>query len=136
MTPLFTGIYDEFTGSTLATQIGGRFFPHEALQGAEFPYVVYSLISDTTDYVMCPSDGAMNFDDIIIQFDLFSKKHGNDSTEVGTMFTNLKAIYDWTRLTVAGYANHYMRRDFSHLARDIDEKIWQYTVQYRVFLEA
>ena len=40
------------------------------------------------------------------------------------MFTDLKALYDWANLTVAGYTSLYMRRELFHLMRDIDEQVW------------
>ncbi|MCK5605437.1 hypothetical protein KAR91_26330 [Candidatus Pacearchaeota archaeon] len=136
MTPLFTAIYGKLVGSLLAGQIGTRMYLNEASQKAAFPYVVFQLLPGVTDYVMCPEAGFMNFDECSVQFNLFSKII-REPAEVGTMFTNLMALYDWCNLAIgAPYSDHYMRRDGQHLMRDIDEKVWQYVVNYTILLES
>lgn len=136
MTPLFTAIYNHFVGSALATQISNRLFLNEAPQGTDFPYAVYQILPSITDYTLCPAGPhAMNFDECSIQFSLYSEVLISAS-EVGTMFSNLTALYDWAVLVVAGYTSHYMRRDSFHLDRDIDNNVWQYVVSYTALLES
>ena len=139
MTPLFTAIYGKLAGSALAGQISARMYLNEASQGATFPYVVFQLLPGITDYVMCPTGqpaGTMNFDECSVQFNLFSSNR-RSAAQVGTMLTNLMTLYDWCKLTPGGgYSDHYMRRDGQHLMRDIDERVWQYVVDYTILLES
>ena len=137
MTPLFTAIYSMLAGSALATNhIGTKMYPNQAPQEIAYPYVTYELVVGTTDWTFCAD---MEFDDCLIQFNLFS--NDTDDTEVGGMFTDLIALYDWCNLThaslvAAGYTSLYMRRELYHLMKDIDAGVWQYVVQYRVLLES
>jgi hypothetical protein len=51
MKPLLEGIFTYAnTASDFRTAIGGRFYFAEAIQGATFPYAVYSLIALDIDY--------------------------------------------------------------------------------------
>ena len=138
MDSLFKGIYTEFTGSALATQIGNRLYLNEAPQGVQFPYAVYHLITGITDWEFCPTAGDWNLDEVMIQFDLFSDNL-RELSEINTMYANLKTCYDWALLTMPGgsaYTHLYMRREFFNLVRNIDEAWWQYVVQYRLMFES
>ena len=132
MKALFDAIYGKLAGSDLATNhIAARMYLSQAPQGASFPYVTYELVTGITDWTFCAD---MEFDDVTIQFNLFSNNLIS-AVEVTGMFTDLIALYDWCNLTVAGYTYLYMRREFYHLVRDIENGVWQYIVQYAVMLE-
>ena len=135
MKALFDAIYGELAGSSLATNyIGTRMYPTVAPQGTAFPYVTFQLVPSETDWTLCLD---MNFDMPSIQFDLYSET--TDDAEVNGMFTDLKALYDWCDLTVAGYTFHYMRRELFFMTKDLEageQGIWRYMVQYEVLLES
>ena len=132
MKPLFDAIYDKLAGSDLATNhIGTRMYLSQAPQRATFPYVTYELITGTTDWTFCAD---MEFEDMVIQFNLFSDNLSS-AVEVTGMFTDLTALYDWCNLSVTGYTYLYMRREFFHLVRDVENGVWQYIAQYAVMLE-
>jgi len=134
MNEVFTAIFSKFKTPTsdLYSRIGGRLFLGEAPQGAEYPHVVYFLISGTTDWDF---GATMNFDEMVIQFNLFSNK--NSASEVNNMYDNLKTLYDWCTLSPGvGYTSIYMRREFSNLLRDTEEGVWMYSVQYRVLFQS
>jgi len=134
MTPLFTGIYSMLAGSALATNyIGAKMYLNEAPQKTAFPYVTFELVTGTYDWTFCAD---MEFDDCLVQFNLFSKQDVTNDTEVNGMFADLTALYDWCVLAVAPYTFLYMRRELFHLMRDIDAGVWQYVVQYRVLLQS
>lgn len=45
MLNFLTALKSKFTGSALSNDVGGRVYLDEAKQGAQFPYVVYSIVS-------------------------------------------------------------------------------------------
>ena len=129
MNELFAAITTRFkTVNDLNTSLSGQMFPHEAEQNATFPYGVYYLISDINDF---------NFTDdheiVSIQFSLFSDDHS--PTQVFTLFSQLKALFDDVKLTVAGYENIRFQRGVSLLDKDEEMDTWTYIVEYDILLE-
>lgn len=134
MNELFTAIYTKFTtpASDLYTRIGGRLYLGEAPQKADYPHAVYFLVSSVPDWDF---GAIMNFDEAVIQFNLFSEK--NSASEVNNMWADLMSLYDWCTLSPGGgYTSLYMRREFSNLFRDTEEGIWMYSVQYRILFQS
>ena len=75
---LFKGIYSKFDNCpALKAAVKSRFYLSEAPQGVAFPYIVFTLLSGTTDWELCPTDiagtriGDFNLEDIMVQFDIF-----------------------------------------------------------------
>jgi len=126
MQVLFEGIWDEYDGSALESEINGMFFT-EAPQGTAYPYCVYHLISDVPSWIFGTTANTM--ENYIIQFNLYSDK--SSSTEINTAFLALTTnLYDWCKLDVTGYSHIYMKREMSLLTRE--SGIWNYMVQYRI----
>jgi hypothetical protein len=101
----------------------------EAEKGLQDDYIVFSLPSGVPEYWFNDEQ----VDDIIIQFNIFSIK--NADTDIQTIFTNLKNVYNNTTLTVSGYTFFKMELIFYQLTRPPLENTYQYTVQYLVQME-
>lgn len=88
MKNLTTAIYGKMTSSTaLYADIGGRLYKGEAEQGADFPYIVFMVVSNVPEY-----PGGKTIERVLLQFSLFSAASG--STEIETMLTDLRALFD------------------------------------------
>ena len=99
-----------------------------APQGVAFPYAVVSLPVELGDWMFVE-----NFDDIDVQFNLFSQS--TSETEIGTMLTNLRARFDDTTLTVAGYTFLYCQYERAIALSDPELNIRQYSVFYNILLQ-
>lgn len=109
---LLAAIMAKTVASALSTYVGGRIYLDEALPGAVYPYVVLSIVSDT------PEDTFSAYlDEIMVQFSLFSVSRG--ATEITTMYSYLKALFDDAVLTVTGYTHIWMVRQ--NLATMLEE---------------
>ena len=132
MKEIAQGVYSKFTETTggvhnsLHIAVSGRMYHTEAPQDVEFPYIVFSFISQVPEYTF--SD---DFENVVVQFSIFSLQ--NSSLEVEDLRSKLMTLYDWTTLTVTGYSNIYMRRISNRLLRD-DRPSWHYAMDYRVFV--
>jgi hypothetical protein len=86
---LFIAIYGRFTTVTnyLNTDVAGRMYKDIAEQGADFPYIVFEMISDVPDDTFTE-----DIAEVYIQFSLFSNT--GDSTEIENMYSHLKELYD------------------------------------------
>lgn len=131
MKNLTTALYSKLTGSALSTAVGGRVFKGVAPEGTEYPYVVYSMISDVPDYTFTET-----LEDVTIQFDIFS--NASSSGEIEDLFGNLKSLYDFCSMTVTGGSLLYMRRSFASLyVEDVTtptgtEAVWHYSIDYEI----
>ena len=134
MLNLKKAIYSKLTGSLLTADIGGRFYDTQAPEGAEYPYVVYMIVSDVPDKTFTE-----DFEDVVIQFSLFSSASG--STEVEKMFTDLKTLYDECSMTITGSTLLRMKRTIAtlmvedHTTPSGTVEVWHYAVDYEVLLE-
>lgn len=134
MKNLTTAIYGKLTGSTLSSAVGGRVFRGVAPGGTEFPYVVYSLISDVPEYTFSET-----LEDVTIQFDIFSK--ASSSSEVEDLFGYLKSLYDFCSMTITGGSLLYMRRNVAILYTEDfttpsgTETVWHYSVDYEIMMK-
>jgi hypothetical protein len=111
--------------------VGGRFFKGFAIQGTAFPYVTYNMVSGTQDYTF-----TTYFETERIQFDIYS--NSESSTEAENIFTYMRVLFDFCKLSVAGYDHLWMKRDLSRLLREEDENfhVWHYVVDYMVYTES
>jgi hypothetical protein len=121
---LTTAIYGKLAGSVLDTAIGGRLFDTQAPEGAELPYVVYYLVTDTQADTFKD-----RLDDVLIQFSIFSEE--SSSTEVKDLYGYLKTLYDDCALTVAARTVVWMVRVRMSMTLE-DNEIWHCDVDYSV----
>lgn len=133
MKNLTTAIFGKMTSSTdLYTDIGGRLYKGAAEEGAEYPYIVFMVVSDAPEKTF-----SEDFEKVLIQFSLFSAEHG--TTEVENMFTHLKALYDECDFSITGSTLVWMKRQNANLIPEyIDvvpagtQRIWHYVVDYEI----
>ena len=132
MKELSTAIFEKCASSTdLYVDIGGRFYKGRASQGAEYPYVVYLIVSDFPDKTFSEA-----YEETLLQFSLFSSAFG--STEIENMYTHLKALYDECELTITGYTLAWMRRENAvlmiedHTTKSGTVQVRHYAVDYAV----
>ena len=131
---LTTALYGKFAGSTLETAVNGRLFKGRAPEGAEYPYVVFFLVSDTPDWTFKNS-----FEYALVQFSLFSS--ASSSGEVEDMYTYLKTLYDDCSLTLAGSVLTWMKRQQAtltvedHTTAAGTTEVWHYAVDYDILTE-
>ena len=95
MNNLLTAVMTKCSGSALETGVGGRIFFDEAPEGSEYPYVVFSIVTDAQADTFKDS-----LEDITLQFSLYSISKG--LTEITAMYANLKTLFDDAVLTISG----------------------------------
>ena len=130
MKALFTGIYTLFdAANTFKTAMGGQLYLHEAPQDtATFPYCVYSLISNISDWTFTEST-----EEALVQFSIYSENRS--ATEVTEAYTKMKALFDDANLSVVGFDEVFMHRELSQLLRDPISNTWHCMAEYRILLE-
>ncbi len=126
MKNLLTALASKAAGSALSTDVGGRIYLDEARQGAELPYVVVSIVSNVPDDCFA-KDG----ESVLVQFSLFSDSES--VTEIGTMYTDLKALYDDCSLTITGYSLVWMRRQ--SLVTMYEDGVRHWVVDYEIIIQ-
>jgi hypothetical protein len=130
MNALLTGIYTKFNaGNTFKTAVGGRLYTRYAPQGTTFPYSVLDIVTGIGDW-----NFDQDFDDIDIQFNLFSQS--TSETEIGTLYSTLRALFDDCALTVSGYTHLFMQYDQYWSFFNANENVRQYAVQYSILLKS
>jgi hypothetical protein len=112
------------------TDITGRLFDTEAPDGAEFPFAVYFIVSDTDEDTF--KDPIRR---LYIQFSLFSDK--SSSTEIKDMDTHLTALFRDNLFTVNGYGTVMMFRIQGNgptvTPADVEAgtgRFWQYDIDF------
>ena len=93
MNNLLTAIMTKCAGSALSAAVGGRIFEGEAPEDTLFPYVVFSIVTDSQADTF-----KSKLEDVTIQFSLYSTSKG--LTEITGMFANLKTLFDDAALTI------------------------------------
>jgi len=106
MNNLLTAITSRVTTgpSDFCNDIGGRFYLDQAPEDRQFPDCIYFIVVDTPDNSFNKSGEEVN-----IQFSMFSESSG--ATEITTMYTDLKALFDDVQLTVTSNTMVIMKRD-------------------------
>jgi len=99
---LTTAIWSKLSGSALSGHISNRLFKGQAPDGAEYPYAVYFVVTNTPERTF-----SEDFRNPTVQFSLFSSTSG--STEVENMETDLEALYDEQPMTITGATLVWMR---------------------------
>ena len=130
MKALFTGIYTLFNAAnTFKTAVGGQLYLHEAPQDtATYPYSVYTLISELSDWTFTELT-----EESLIQFSIFSEN--KSAGEVTDAYTKMKTLFDDAALSVVGFDEVFMHREFSRLLRDPVTNTWHCSADYRILLE-
>lgn len=135
MRNLTTAIMTKLSGSALDTAIGGRLYDTEAPQGAEYPYVVYLIVSDVADPVF-----AQGGEDVLLQFSIFSS--ASSSGEVKDLYANLKTLYDDCALTITGNTLIWFKRESAgpvivedHTTPAGTQRVWHLPVEYRIMTQ-
>ena len=132
MKELSQAIFGKLTSSTaLYAHIANRLFKGRAPEGAEYPYIVYLIVSNAPD-----KSFVSNYEDTLIQFSLFSSASG--STEVEDMYEDLIALYDECSMTITSQTMIWMRRENAslmiedHTTKAGTVQVWHYAVDYRI----
>jgi len=127
MNTLFTAIYTKYLASGLPAAGMTGMYNTEAPAGAQFPYGVFTLVSDVPDWTF-----SEDFENCLVQFSLFSS-HKTSPVEICSLFELLKTAFDFVDLAVSGYWGVSLTREMATLLRV--DMVWQYTITYRVYLE-
>jgi len=131
MKNLTTAIYGQLAGSAFATDIGSRLYKGQAPEGATYPYCVFLVVTDTPDH-----DFSNDFEDVIVQFSLFSITSG--TTEIEGMFTDLKTLYDEKSFSIIGSTLIWMRRGTTvfqvedHITPTGTQRVWAYHCDFEI----
>ena len=129
MKELSTAIYSKLSGSALSAHIGNGLFKGRAPDGAEYPYAVYMIVSNSPDKTF-----NANYEDTLIQFSLFSS--ASSSTEIEDIYEDLIALYEECSLTITGQTLIWMRRENAtlmvedHTILNGTMQVWHYAVDY------
>ena len=116
MNNLLTAIRSKATGSTLSTYVGGRIYLDEIPENVPvvYPYITFFIVSGTQERTFTE-----NYTNTMIQFSLFSASAG--ATEVTTMYSRLKSLYDECALTITSSTLVWMRE--MSLATFVDDAL-------------
>jgi hypothetical protein len=127
MKKLLQAIYAKCaSGTTLHTDIGGRFYFQKAPQGTTGKYVIFYILTDTPEY-----DFGSKYEETDVQFSIFadSKTSAND---VLTTMDNVKALFDDCALTLTNYTHFKMQREFETVEQNPDDETFYGVIQYQV----
>ena len=141
MKSLTTAIFGKMTSTTaLYSDIGGRLYKGKAPASAEYPYIVFQIVSDVPEKTF-----SEDFEDILIQFSLFSS--ASSSSDVENMFAHLKELYDECALTITAVSHDiaatlvWMKRENATLMVEENttpsgtQEVWHYAVDYSVMIQ-
>jgi len=96
MKNLATAIYSRATsGATLMGLVGSRFYEDEAVEGTQYPYIVYSIIDSPKDRTFTEI-----FRNTTVQFSIYSTS--KSTTEVKDIYAELSSRFDECDLTITG----------------------------------
>lgn len=114
MNYLLTALMTKITTgpSALYSDVSGRVYLDRAPNEAEFPYVVFFIVSDVPEKTYTE-----DFEDIIIQFSLFSASEG--AAEITDIYTDLKSLFDECSLSITSSTLVWMKR--SNLITMVDD---------------
>jgi hypothetical protein len=132
MKNLTTAIYGKCTSETdLYAAIGGRLYKGEVPQSAQFPHVVYFVVSDMPEY-----PGGKTIEQVLVQFSIYSIT--SSSTEVEDILTYLQSLYDDCSLTITSNTLiFFIRGNLTCMREDIEttsgtKGAWHYSQEYDV----
>jgi hypothetical protein len=131
---LFTALVTKITGSAFSSDIGGRFYAEVAPQNADYPYCVFSIVTNNPDYTF-----SEDYEETTIQFSLYSTSAG--VTEITDMFKDLTALFDECSLTITDQTLIWMvRQTTTTMYDDITNKpgtvgLRHWAVDYNLIVE-
>ena len=136
MINLSKALITKAAGSSFLSDVQSRLFKGRAPEGAQYPYAVYSIVSDVPEKTYTEA-----FENVLIQFSLFSSASG--STEIEDMFTHLKALYDECTLNILGGVDDFiwMKRENAtlmiedHTTPSGTVQVWHYAVDYEIMTQ-
>jgi hypothetical protein len=102
---LLAAIMTKTAGSALSAAVGGRIYFDEAPEGTAFPYVIFSIVTDSQADTF-----KSKLEDVTIQFSLYSTSKG--LTEITGMFANLKTLFDDAVLTITANTQVMIARQY------------------------
>lgn len=127
MKKLFTAIYTKFQADTALVGAVTDLYNTEAPSNAVFPYIVFSMVSNTIDL-----DSSQNWENYLIQFNIFDDD--SSSNNICDIYELLKGDtaagtgFDYFNLLIEDYATVVMTREVARLMRV--DNVWQYNVSY------
>lgn len=125
------GIYNYHNNnqdSDLYSSIADRLYFRMGPDSATFPYVTHFLIDEVNSPMFVE-----NYEDILVQFNVFSDSR--NSSEVGTVASQVKDLYDDAIITISGWSTIMMHREWARKTWLDIEEAWMYTIQYRMIIE-
>lgn len=134
MKALTTAIYNKKSGSSLDSLLGGRFFKGRSPGGAQYPYLVFMMVSNTPEDTFTEK-----IENALIQFSIFSSASG--TTEIEDIYSALCTLYDDCSLSITGEQLLSMRRISSalipedHSTPSGTQAVWHYAVDYDVLIK-
>jgi len=129
---LSIAIVGKLPGSALASHIANRMFKGRAPKGAQYPYIVYLLVTNNPEKTFTE-----NFENPLLQFSCFSCLSSSD--EVENIYDDLIALYDECSLSVAGYQWFYWMKRINenlniedHMVKNDTTQVWHYVIEYEI----
>lgn len=118
--------------------VGGRFFDARSYQYTDtdyesetYPYSDVDIISAVPSW-----DYSTDYEEIIFQINLYAET----STSIDDVFAKWTALVEpdpgdpWVTLTITGYTQISLKRNFAERGIDEDDK-WYYVIQYTLLME-
>lgn len=134
MKNLTTAIFGKMTaGTDLYAEVGGRLYKGRAPDAAEYPYVVYFVVTDIPEY-----PGTKTIERVRIQFSLYSSE--SSSGEVEDMLVDLRSLYDDCSMTItANTLIYFIRENLATMKEDHTTPagtvgVWHYAQEYNVMI--
>lgn len=137
MNNLLTAIMTRITTgpSNFYNDVGGRVYLDSAPDDRQFPDCIFLIVTDIPDNAFQKLG-----EEVSIQFSLFSESSG--ATEITTMYTDLKALFDDVKLTVTSNTMVIMKRE--RLVTFVEEivtaaaaqRVRHWAVDYSITLQA
>ena len=134
MKALTKEIYEKLAGTSLEGYIADRLYKGRSIESSEYPFVEFAVVDGNPEYTM-----SENFEDVTIQFDIFSAT--NSADEVEDIFTALTDLYDNAVLTPTSETGIYMwRSNFNliseeHTVRVATQQVWHYSIDYNILIQ-
>ncbi len=131
MIEVFNAINALFTqnpASPFNAAVGGRMWLMRAPQNSQYPFCVYSLVSNLPGHTF-----NTEYEELVLQFSIFDKAPDNSSRGVAVLMdaqSKLWALYDFSQPSIAGYTTTIMRRARNMVLNDPDTGVMHSMTQY------
>jgi hypothetical protein len=126
MKTIFDALYTKISGSALSTAIGGHYYPIQAPVGTPVPFVVGSIITETTTFAL-----SHTFVDVLIEMSVCA----TDATTMHTISALVFTLFDETTLSgLSGYTQlGTLEREAAQPI--IEDGVYRYIIEYRLRLK-